>query len=67
MTSDADELLTIGPAAKRAGVSPGWLRQLANLGKVPCTRVGQLRLFRAVDLDAYRLARGPRRGPKPGE
>jgi DNA-binding transcriptional MerR regulator len=61
MTSK-DELLTIGPAAKRAGVSPGWLRLLADMGKVPHTRAGQIRLFKVGDMDRLKAERA--RKPK---
>jgi excisionase family DNA binding protein len=52
-----DDWLTIGPAAKRVGVSPGWLRLLADLGKVPHTRAGQIRLFKAADMDRLKTER----------
>jgi excisionase family DNA binding protein len=48
---DPNALLTIGPAAKRVGVSPGWLRLLADFGKIPHTRAGKTRLFKVADLD----------------
>ena len=54
---DRDELLTIGPAAKRAGVSPGWLRLLSDMGKVPHTRAGMIRLFKAADMDRLKAER----------
>jgi DNA-binding transcriptional MerR regulator len=59
MTRDTakDEWLTIGPAAKRAGVSPGWLRLLADMGKVPVTRAGKTRIFRVADMDRLRAER----------
>lgn len=57
------EYLTIGPAAKRAGVSVGWLRKLADdEDKAPgtgiaCVRFGTTRFFRPAVLDAYRRER----------
>jgi hypothetical protein len=40
-----DELLTIGPMARRVGVTVGWLRDEADAGRVPCLRAGERRLF----------------------
>lgn len=57
VTKKDDEQLTIGPAAKRAGVSPSWLRLECERGRIPFTLAGKLRLFRAADLDAYRRER----------
>lgn len=57
----AEEVLTIGPAAKRAGVSPGWLRLLSDMGKVPHTRAGQIRLFKASDMDKLKAERAKKK------
>jgi hypothetical protein len=48
------------PLLRNSFVSPGWLRLLSDLGKVPCTRAGMIRLFKASDLDKLKAERAKR-------
>jgi DNA-binding transcriptional MerR regulator len=41
------ETLLVSEAARRLGISPGWLRFLSDAGRVPCRRVLGLRVFDA--------------------
>jgi hypothetical protein len=64
----SEDLLMIGPAAKRAGLSVAGLRWLANMNRVPCMLAGRIRLFKARDMDKLkreRTKRKARKGSKP--
>jgi DNA-binding transcriptional MerR regulator len=45
------ETLLVSEAARRLGISPGWLRVLSDAGKVPCRRVLGLRVFDAAVIE----------------
>ncbi len=51
------EHLTVAPAARLLGVAEGTVRQLADRGRLPCTRIGTLRVFAVADVLALRTAR----------
>jgi len=47
------ELLTLGRAARRIGVTQAWLRHEAEAGRVPCLRADKRLLF---DVEALQRA-----------
>lgn len=52
-TPEDQGLLTIGAAAKRAGVGVDTIRRWADQGSLPCVRTpGKQRRFRPADVDA---------------
>jgi DNA-binding transcriptional MerR regulator len=51
MREERDEALLVSEAARRLGISPGWLRVLSDAGKVPCRRVLGLRVFDAAVIE----------------
>jgi DNA-binding transcriptional MerR regulator len=55
MDKTREDALLVSEAARRLGISPGWLRFLTDAGKVPCRRVLGLRVFDAEVIE--RLAR----------
>lgn len=67
--SNPDELLQTSEAARLVGVSPPWLRDMANEGRIPTLRTaGGVRLFKRRDLEEYmdhRQKNPPTRGRPP--
>ena len=60
--------LNLYETSNRLDVPPGWLRQMALAGKIPCLRIGRRKL--RFDLDATRqaiarLATGENPAPSP--
>lgn len=54
MTTETTRLVGISEAAVRVG-APEWrLRQLADAGRVPCRRLGRVRVFDEGSLPAIR-------------
>jgi DNA-binding transcriptional MerR regulator len=51
MDKTREDALLVSEAARRLGVSPGWLRVLSDAGKVPCRRVLGLRVFDAAVIE----------------
>lgn len=43
----------IGVAAEMLGMSPTWVRQMADSGELPCERPGRHRRFRIADITAF--------------
>jgi excisionase family DNA binding protein len=50
-TEAEDTTCLIGAAARSLEVSEATLRKWADLGRVPCRRIGRLRVFRRADLE----------------
>ncbi len=57
-----ERILTPGPAARRAGVTPETIRKWADTGRLPCRRTETgVRLFDITELDRFVAARPPLR------
>lgn len=56
------EILTPGPAARRAGVTPETIRKWADEGRLPCRRTETgIRIFDVAELDKFVAERERRR------
>jgi excisionase family DNA binding protein len=62
---DSDEEVTAGVAASMLGVSRRHLGRLLDVDEIPHRRVGNQRLIRVVDLNAYRQRRERRQAALP--
>jgi hypothetical protein len=56
VTTETTRLLGISEVALRVGVPEWRLRQLADAGRVPCGRLGRMRVFDEGALPAIRAA-----------
>lgn len=57
-TKEGQEFLSTADAAKRLGLTPIRVRQMANQGKLPVVRTASgIRLFRPKDIEAERQRR----------
>jgi excisionase family DNA binding protein len=54
------EMLTPAQAARKLQVSGEYVRELANSGKLPCTRTPLGRLFRVEDIERFEAERTAR-------